>query len=612
MHEIFHLNPGFFIALTVALGAVAQWVAWRVNLPAILPLLIIGFLIGPVFGVVAPSEFIGEELLFPAIGLAVGLILFEGGLTLRLPEVREVRRVVLNLVIIGALITWLGATAAAYYIVGLNLSLASLFGALVIVTGPTVIGPLIRNVRPTSRIANVLKWEGILIDPVGALVAVLVFEYILLGNRSEALGQTILLFLRFLTVGTIVGVIGGLFLAFLLRRRFIPDYLINFVSLALVFTVFAISNGFAEESGLLATTVMGIIMANRHVPNIEGILSFKEDLTILFISLLFLILAANIELTSFMEALSWQSLLLVAVIMLVIRPLNVFASTMRSPLSLREKLFLSWIAPRGIVAAAVTSLFTARLVAAGFEGAGVLTSLVFIVIVGTVALNSLTAKPIAQFLGVAEPDPQGLLIMGAHSVARRIAAFLKGEGFSVVVSDTNWSNVATARIEGLEAYYGSPLSERSDDDLRLSGIGNLLALTSNDEANALAALKFAREFGSGHVFQLEPGRSSRARENLSQEQRGRLIFHGGTTYAQLNNLFNRGGELKKTPITAEFSLEDFEAVHGTDYLPMFVIRGKRITMVTDESLELEPGAVLVSLVLTPKETAQRTLTSTSS
>ncbi len=610
MHEIFHLNPGFFIALTIALGAVAQWLAWRVNLPAILPLLIIGFLIGPVFGVVAPSDFIGEDLLFPAIGLAVGLILFEGGLTLRLPEVREVRRVVLNLVIVGSLITWLGATAAAYYIVGLDLSLASLFGALVIVTGPTVIGPLIRNVRPTSRIANVLKWEGILIDPVGALVAVLVFEYILLGNRSEALGQTILLFLRFLTVGTVVGVIGGLFLAFLLRRRFIPDYLINFVSLALVFTVFAISNGFAEESGLLATTVMGIIMANRHVPNIEGILSFKEDLTILFISLLFLVLAANIELASFMEALSWQSLALVAVIMLVIRPLNVFASTVRSPLSLREKLFLSWIAPRGIVAAAVTSLFTARLVAAGFEGAGILTSLVFIVIVGTVALNSLTAKPVAQLLGVAEPDPQGLFIMGAHSVARRIAAFLKGEGFSVVVSDTNWSNVATARIEGLEAYYGSPLSERSDDDLRLSGIGNLLALTSNDEANALAALKFAREFGSGHVFQLEPGRSSRARENLSQEQRGRIIFYGGTTYAQLNNLFNKGGELKKTPITAEFSLKDFEEVHGENYLPMFVIRGKRITVVTEESLELEPGAVLVSLVLTPKDTAQRTLTST--
>ena len=175
------------------------------------------------------------------------------------------------------------------------------------------------------------------------------------------------------------------------------------------------------------------------------------------------------------------------------------------------------------------------------------------------------------------------------------------------MSDTNWSNVASARIEGLEAYYGSPLSERSDDELRLSGIGKLLALTSNDEANALTALKFARDFGSSHVFQLEPGRSSRARENLSEEQRGRLIFYGGTTYAQLSNLFNKGGELKKTPITAEFNLENFEEVYGQDYLPMFVVRGKRISVITDESLELEPGAVLVSLVLTPKETAERVL-----
>jgi len=589
------LGPGFYIALLLALGAAAQWLAWRVNLPAILPLLLIGFAVGPVFGLVDPAELIGEELLFPAVGLAVGLILFEGGLTLRLPEVKEIRRVVLSLTTVGAVTTWLLAALAGHLIINLSLPLAFLFGALVIVTGPTVIGPLIRSVRPIPRVANILKWEGILIDPLGALVAVLVFEFLLIGNRGEALSATLPLFLRFIATGALVGCLGGFVFTFFLRRRLVPDYLLNVTALALVFSVFASANLFAPESGLLATTVMGILMANLRAPNVEEILSFKEDLSILFISLLFIVLAANIELDAFLTALSWQSLALVAVVMLVIRPLNVFVSTYASPLSLREKLFLSWIAPRGIVAAAVTSLFAERLGAAGFEGADVLASFVFIVIIGTVTLNSLTAKPLARLLGVAEPDPQGFLILGAHGAARRIAAFLQQEGFHVVVSDTNFVNVAAARREGLNAYHGSPLSERSDDELRLSGIGKLLALTPNDEANALTALKFTREFGSSNVYQLKPSRSPFERDNLSEERRGRLIFHGGTTYRELNARFE-GGEIKKILITDTFRREDLEARCGRDYLPMFLIRDKTAQVVTDELSELEPSTSLVALV----------------
>ena len=585
------LEPGLYIALVIGLGATAQWLAWRVNLPAILPLLLIGFTVGPLLGLVRPLELVSEELLFPSVGLAVGLILFEGGLTLRLPEVKEVRQVVVNLISVGALLTWLLSASAGWLIGGLEPPVALLFGALIIVTGPTVIGPLMRSVRPIPRLANILKWEGILIDPVGALVAVLVFEFLLLGS-GEALGHTLLSLVRFVGVGAVAGVVGGVMFTFLLRRRLIPDYLINLVALALVFVVYAGSNAVAAESGLLATTAMGFVMANLSAPNIGNILTFKEDLSLLFISLLFIVLAANIELASFVAALSWQSLLLVAVVMFVIRPLNIFVSTLNSPLSWREKLFLSWIAPRGIVAASVTSLFASSLTRADVAGAELLVPFVFIIIVGTVTLNSLTAKPVARLLGVAEPEPQGVFILGAHNTARQIAAFLHGEGFEVQVADTNFANVSAARLAGLNTYYGTPLSERSDEDLRLSGIGKLLALTPNDEANALAAIKFTRQFGSTHVYQLKPDRDER--DSLNEERRGRLAFAQGTTFRELEQRLATD-DLKKTSITEAFSLKDFEALNA-GYLPMFIIRGKTVEIVSGKLSTLEPGDALVSLV----------------
>src|SRR6056297_273103 len=600
MPELLATQPALAIAAIVALGAAAQWAAWRIGLPAILPLLIVGFLVGPLLGWIDPSSLIGQEILFPAVSLAVGLILFEGGLTLSLPEVRETRGVVVRLVTIGALVTWLGATLVAWWLVQLPLTLAFLFGALVIVTGPTVIGPLLRIVRPAARIGNVLKWEGILIDAIGAMVAVLVFEFLLIENREMALPQTIALFLRFILTGTVVGVIAGSVLAWLLRRRLIPDYLVNLVALAMVFAAFAVASAMAQEAGLLATVLMGMVIANRGVPNINDLLSFKEDLTVLFISLLFIVLAANIELGAFMQALSLPSLALLATVILIIRPLSVFASTAGSSLSLREKAFLGWIAPRGIVAAAVSSLFATKLVNAGFEGAESLVPLVFLVIVGTVLLGSLTAKPVAEALGVAEPDPQGFLILGAHPIARRIAQFLKDEDLAVTLADTNWSNVAAARLEGLAAYYGSLLSDRTDDEIRLSGIGRLLALTSNDEANALSALKYARAFGSQNVFQLAPGRSGTSREGLSTEQRGRLAFGPDVDYDRLEGLFDQGAVLTRTPLSERVSIDDLRRRGDEDQVPLFVIHNGTVRLLPEEGALPEGDSELVSLVAPPE------------
>lgn len=595
MHELLLARPGLAIAAIIALGAASQWVAWRLRVPAILPLLATGFLVGPAFGWLRPSELFPESLFFPVVSLAVGLILFEGGLTLRFSQLGEIRRIVFSLVTVGALVTWLGGAAAAFFVRGLTPQLSLLFGALIIVTGPTVIGPLLRIVRPNARVANVLKWEGIVIDAVGAMVAVLVFEAILLEGREETLATVVLLLGRFLLVGSVVGALGGAALAWLLRRRAVPDYLINVTSVAFVFTTFAVANALSAEAGLLATVVMGVLVANVGVPNIEALLTFKEDLTVLFVSMLFIVLAANIELSAFLSAVSVPSLALLAIVILVLRPLDVFLSSVRSALGWREKEFVAWVGPRGIVAASVTSLFASKLQAAGFAGADELVPLVFIVIVGTVLLASLTAKPLGVRLGVADPDPQGFLLLGAHPVAREIARGLQKAGVNVLLADTNWSNVAAARLDGLPTYFGSLLSDRSDDEVRLGGIGRLLALTSNDEANALTALKYAREFGSNNVYQLAPSRES-TRSQLGGERRGRWLGGKDLTFRRLEALFASGATLQATDLTERFDLDDFRRHYGDEALPLFAVGGRGIQVLSEESTVPDAGTTLLALV----------------
>lgn len=589
-------HPGLVIAGIVALGAVAQWLAWRINLPAILPLLLTGFLLGPVLGLVAPVELIGENVLFPAVSLAVGLILFEGGLTLRRQELREIGAVVRRLVTIGGLVTWLIIALAAWLILDMDLQLAVLLGSLLMVTGPTVIGPLLRIVRPVPRVGNTLRWEGIVIDPIGAMIAALVFTFIINLEGGNAFGQVLLTFALFIVVGSIVGVVAGYGLAVILKRRYIPDFLVNMIALAFVFGAFALSDLLAAESGLLATTIMGIIIANSSIPNFRSILSFKEDLTVLIISVLFITLAANIELETLLSVLNWQGVALLAVIMLVARPATIFLSTMgNTRFTLNEKLYLSWIAPRGIVAASVSSLFAARLIDAGVEGAEVLVPLVFMVIVGTVLLNSITALPLARRLGVAEPDPQGFLILGAHPFARAVARYIRQAGFDVLVSDTNWNNVAAARADGLEAYYGSLLADQADDRMRLSGLGNLLALTSNEEANALTALKFGRVFGTNNVFQLAPHHRSGTRGNLGQNVGGRWLFHGQPNFHELRHMLEAGATIEETEVGEDFDLNAQIELHDGQFVPLFVRSGGQLQPFTGDNGPPEAGTILVSL-----------------
>ena len=577
----------------MVLGILAQWAAWRFGLPSILLLLPLGVLAGPATGFLQPDQLLGP-LLLPLVSLSAAIILFEGGLRLRLRELHGIGGVFFQLITVGVLITWVVTVLAARFLLKFPWPLAILLGAILVVTGPTVIGPLLRNVRLGGRVGALLKWEGIVIDPVGAMLAVLVFEGALAGGVSAWATAG---FLKTLVVGGVVGVLGAEVLVLLLRRYWIPDYLHNAASLMAVVAIFTGADQLQDQSGLLAVTLMGIVLANQKRVTVKHIIEFKEHLSILLLSALFIVLAARLR-RSDLAGLDLSSFLFLALLVVVARPAAVLLSTMRSPLTWQERLYLSCMAPRGIIAAAVSSVFALEMTAAGFEGAGRLVPITFLVIFGTVALYGLSAAMLARRLRLAQPNPQGVFFIGAHPLARELASALQAAGCPVLLADSNWSNVAAARLAGLNAYFGSVLSEQAGEELDLGEMGRLLALTPNDEVNSLACLRFMDFFGRREVYQLpfEPGQKGR-REAVSLEQRGRLLFGPERTSAHLQERFGDHPAVKATRLTKEFDYDAFRALHGDSVLPVFLLldKGEVVVFTWDDQPAPQPGQLLLSL-----------------
>lgn len=586
------------LASIIILGIGAEWLAWRIRLPSILLLLIFGFIAGSVTGFLKPDEMFGD-LLLPIVSLAVAIILFEGGLNLKISELRRIGSVVRNLVTIGVLATWLIGGTAAFFLLNLELPLAILLGAILVVTGPTVIVPLLRHLRPGGQVGSILKWEGIVIDPIGAVLAVLVFEVIIASSAQEATALVITSLLKTIFAGGAIGAGGAIILILLLRSYRIPDFLHSAVTLTMVIGAFTASNLIQNESGLLAATVMGITLANQKSVSIRQISKFKENLSLILISSLFILLAARLNLDNLAQTIGLGSLGFVAVLMLIARPLSVALSTARSALSLKERLFLSWLAPRGIVAAAITSVFALRLVEAGYPQAELLVPLAFIVIAGTVAVYGLTATPVARWLGIAQPHPQGVLIIGAHTWARNIASALQAEGIKVMVADTNWASISTARMAKLPTFHGNILSQYALEEMELGGIGRMLALTSDSDFNSLAVLHFVDIFDRAQLYQLPlEGEKEGDKRTVSRHLRGRLLFGPDLTYGHLSRLFAGGATIKTTSLTEEFDYDDFQVHRASKAIPLFLIsqNGNLAVFTTDNPPQPQPGQKLISII----------------
>jgi len=567
------------LGVIILFGMIAQWMAWRLHLPAILLLLVLGFVAGPVSGLVNTEKLFGN-LFFPFVSLSVSIILFEGGLSLRFSEFRNVGKTIRNLISVGAIITWGIATAAAFYILGFEFKLALLFGAILIVTGPTVIIPLLRHVRPKGNLYSIAKWEGIMIDPVGAIIAVLVFEEIISGGFEQFTAVSIYGLIKTLILGIGIGWIGAQTIIFFLKRYWVPDYLHNSAAIMMVITTFIISNLLQHESGLLTVTILGILLANQNKVSVKHIVEFKENLRIILISTLFIILAARLKIEDLAQ-LNLNTILFLAVLIFIARPLSVFLSTIGQNLNIKEKIFLSWLAPRGIVAAAVSSVFAIDLANSGYRDAEKLIPLTFIVIIVSVTLYGLSAVPLARLLNLSDQNPQGVLIVGAHDWARQLGLIIKKLGFRVLMVDSNPDNVKSAHDDNLEATTANIISEDVIDELDLQGIGKLLAITSNDEVNALAALHFKEIFGRAEVYQLPYKKKDLAEEQrVSRHLRGRCLFNQDMTYEKLDDLFNSRGGIKKLDIKSD---KDMLLLNQEKILPLILIDPQNnLILYTDE------------------------------
>lgn len=501
----------------IILGILAQWVAWKLKIPAILPLLLIGLLVGPIsaeFLSIDGTKWIepvwnGEEGLFGGknlyyfVSLSISIILFEGGLTLKFKEIKSVGPLVITkLITLGSLVTFFGAGIAAHYIFNLSWEISFLFSALIIVTGPTVITPILRNIPLRKDISAILKWEGILIDPIGALVAVLVFEFISVGAGGEYTKTALIEFGKIVLFGSTFGFTFAHALNFAINRKWIPHYLLNVFALASVLGVFVLSDSFSHESGLLAVVIMGMVLGNSQSKYLKELLYFKESLSILLISILFILLSANINFKDLMLIYKWETAALFAVIVFIIRPIGVLLSTYSSSLSFKEKMFISWVGPRGIVAAGIASLFGLTLVFKGIVDAEYITPLVFMIVMGTVLLNATTARLFAKITGVFLKNSDGILIVGASEVSQLIGIYLKNNNRHVVLIDSNQTNIAKAKSIGLEALMTDIYSDTLEDNIELNDIGFLMALTGSADINNYAIQKFKNHFGENGAFRL--------------------------------------------------------------------------------------------------------------
>ncbi|WP_237275801.1 cation:proton antiporter [Tenacibaculum ovolyticum] len=596
------------LAGIIILGILAQWVAWKFKIPAILPLILIGLLVGPI-----ASEFLsadgnkwiepvwnGQKGLFPGeslfyfVSLAISIILFEGGLTLKLSEVKNVGPVITKLITLGSAVTFFGAAIAVYYIFNLSWEISFLFSGLIIVTGPTVITPILRNIPLKKDIAAVLKWEGILIDPIGALVAVLVFEFISVGGGHAFTKTALIEFGKIVLFGTTFGFTFANGLIFAMRKKLIPHYLLNVFVLASVLGVFVLSDAFAHESGLLAVVVMGMVLGNSNLPQLKELLYFKESLSVLLISILFILLSANINIKDLLLIYNWQTLLLFASVVFIIRPLGVFLSTINSTLKFNEKLFISWVGPRGIVAAGIASLFGLKLAKEGIAGAEYITPLVFMIVLGTVLLNATTARFISKITGVFLKKSEGILIIGASEASRVIAKYFNKIGKQVVLIDTNKGNIDKANKLGIEALNVDIYSDELVDNIELNNIGYLIALTGNTDINKYAIEKFKNQFGENGAYRIST-QNEIHENNTSLENE---IFSCTNNFLSLSEVARTNPTIHELKVeTKEEYITFINKVKNDDkVIPLFIKSSKnQLNIISENNNNIDTDSTIVYL-----------------
>ncbi|MEF2073737.1 cation:proton antiporter [Consotaella aegiceratis] len=536
-------------------GIAAQWVAWRWQLPAIVLLFAVGLIFGPVTGFLNPVEDF-DGLYRPLVSLAVAIVLFEGGLTLNFREIRETSMAVRRVIVLGGPLVWLLTALAGHFLAGLSWPTAIVLGAILVVTGPTVIMPLLRQAHLTVRPASILRWEAIINDPIGALFAVAAFETLLvLGGAHEA--ENLIVRGSVAALFAVVGGIGGGYvLSRLFSRGHAPEYLKAPILLVAVIGMNAASNLILHDSGLLTVTIMGITMANLRLSSITDLRRFKETISTLLVSGLFIILTAALSRDE-IARLDWQALFFVLAVLFVVRPLAVFLSTIGTQLSWQERLLVGWIAPRGIVAVAVSGLFGSTLAAYGVEDGRRMIAFTFAVVAATIVLHGFTLGPLARVLGLRAAERPGMLLVGASRFTIGLARRLNALNVPTLVADSNWSRISEARLAEVETWFGEILSESAHHSLNLSRFSYIVAATDNDAYNTLICTDFAPEVGRSAVFQIGATNGNSDRHSVNYTIGGLPLFKPGKTFAELRDHAVDGWIFQATRLTETFDFDAF-------------------------------------------------------
>lgn len=585
-------SQALVIATIGVLGIGAQWVAWRTGWPAIVLMLFAGFMAGPVLGLINPEEAFGE-LMEPMISIGVALILFEGGLSLDLRELRHSGDAVWRLATIGVIVGWALGAAAGFYIAGLVWPVAVLFGGILIVTGPTVVLPLLRQSSVKTRPASILKWEAIVNDPTGALCAVIAYEYF--RKVAESPGASVVEVVPPLIIAAVLaGLIGyaaARVIAFLFPRGAVPEYLKVPVLFITVIFVFVLSNKIEHEAGLVAVTVMGVALANMGVTSLRSIHPFKENIAVLLVSGIFILLSASLqwEELAYLQT-SFRPLLFLLALLFLVRPATVLISLLGSSVPWNERLFIAWVAPRGIVLVAISGLFALRLGDLGIEGGQLLIGLSFAVVVATVVAHGFTIDIAARLLGIKGDTRPGLIIVGSTRWTIALAKEMTALGTPVMIVDPSWQRLGAARREGLPFYHGEILNEATEHNLDLTPFQVLVAATDNEAYNALVCNEFAHEIGRDSVYQLGESADDDDRHALPPSIRGRALFESGFGVTDVNERQAQGWVFRKTKLSEEFNFEAAqEKLPDTAHMLLLVRDGGRLRFFT-HAAKPEPRA----------------------